>query len=68
MLLESQISSLEELNLSNNSVDSEDASNLINALVGNTKLKTIDLKNNGWITNEKGVFCNSHVTVRASQT
>ena len=52
MLLESQVSNLEELNFSNNSIDSEDASNLINALVNNTKLKTLNLKNNGWITNE----------------
>ena len=45
-------SNLEELILSTNAIQYEHALTLIRALGNNKKLKTLNLKNNGWITRE----------------
>jgi hypothetical protein len=52
MLLESKDSTIEELDLSNNSISAEGASSLIKSLKGNNKLRRMNLEDNfseeGW--------------------
>lgn len=73
LLTESKVSNMEELNLSANSIDSDDASNLINALADNNKLKTLNLEDNGrvcsggWAFVLRRVMQSSYATAQAYQ-